>query len=521
MAQKRKTSGFDASGVKGASAEPRRARSLLAEAAEVRAGADEPRLMVPLSQLAPYPHNPAEREDPADQAIQELARSIGEIGVLQPAVVIPAEGYVERYPQDAELIGSRRFVVLAGVGRLTASRLAGLDEMPVVVRPELLERATAIALHENFFRRDLTPLQEAEALQRVMDEEGLSQRQLAKTVARSQSQISKRLRLLQLPPAAQDLLRSGRLQLKDAVRVLDQLDVMSETIPPDEREEVDQELNSRLESLSDELTEYNFTSVAREARDAVIQRRAAAEAQQRAKSEGVQLINPGKDLGGSWTEHRLASEEDVEQARGRGDLAIAVSGEDVSYYRVSEPPKVESRRLEVQARKDEQAEARKARKARESVLAQLVRPRPKQADLVESLSWVVLSGHSLGAERMHLARVLAQTAGVGPADEDDHGWRSAAAEDGARQHLAWIGAMALRETRLHTPGHRWDATDREYLRWLVDRGYSPTSWEQEQLGQIPEAELGEDATPIPVESPQDQQTDTEVEQVSHEDEEQA
>lgn len=508
MAQQKRARGFDTSGVKGRAADGgasrRRARSLVSAAQEVPTGQDEPQLRVPLTDLVPYPGNPVSRQDEAAPEIQELAESISQIGVLQPAVVVPAGPYVERHPQDAEAVGGARFVVLAGVQRWTASRVAGVDDMPVVVRTEdeLVQFASSIALHENFFRKELTPLEEARALERVMSEHGFSQRALSKHLARSQSQISKRLRLLQLPVSAQDLLESGRLPLQQAGRLLDALDLVADA---DERALVVAEVDERLPRMSD-LSEFSVRQVCAEARDAVRQRQAAEAAKARAEDEGLRLINPGNDLGESWPSHQLRGEQEIEQARGRGDLAIAVSGEDVTYYQISEPAVVQERRQERQSRKDEQAEARRARKARESALKEIVASKPKQAELVEALTRMVLSGDSLGADRTTLARSLAQAAGVGPADPVDWDWKVAAQTHPARAHLAWIGALAAQEARAHASGHRWDAMDREYLRWLTDRGYVPTGWERAQLDAIPDDGQGaedESGDPvIPVESPE-------------------
>lgn len=454
---------------------------MVSAADEVRIGDAEPRLMVPLDDLVPFPGNPASRHDPSAPEIVELAASIAQMGVLQPAVAVAASAYAERYPAESEQVASGAFVVLAGVQRLTASRLAGLDEMPVVVRPELLEWASSIALHENYFRKEMTPLEEARALRRVMDEQGLSQRALAKHVARSQAQISKRLALLGLPAAAQVALEEGRLLLRDATVLLERLALVEKA----DRVAVETEVDERVASAG-ELSEWALIGLVQEARDAVGQRAAAARAKELAAAEGLRLVNPGKDLGGSWPDHRLDEAEQIEAARERGDLVVAVSGEDVTYYRVSEPPRVAERRADREQQRDDQAEARKARKAREAALGRIVGTRPKQAELVDALVGMVLSGESLGAERTHLARTLAQTAGVGPDVDEDWPWKDAAFDDPARVHLAWIAAVAAREARAARPHAVWDVRDREYLRWLADRGYAPSGWERARLEKIPD-----------------------------------
>lgn len=519
MAQKSQARGFDPSGVGGrqrGERARRKPKSLLASAADqAPVTGDEPRLRVSLSELVPYPGNPASRQDPASATIVELAESIQQIGVLQPAVVVPAGPYVEHHPQDREAVGQARFVILAGVQRWTACRVAELDEMPVVVRDEesLVQYASSIALHENFFRKELTPLEEARALDRVMSEHGMSQRELAKHLVRSQAQISKRLRLLRLPVAAQNALEAGQLMVKDATTLLDGLDLVTDA---DEHGQVMAELDERLPRVR-QFSEFSVRGVLAEARDAVRQRQAAAAAQARAEEEGLRLINPGTDLGRDWASHALQDEQEVQQARDEGDLAVAVSGESVTYYRLSEPSAVRERRVEREARQDEQSEARRARKAREAALGEIVATRPKQAELVEALTRMVLSGDSLGADRTHLARQLAQSAGIGPADEVDWDWKEAAGTHPQRMHLAWIAAVAVQEARTHAPNHRWGPGDRDYLRWLTDRGYVPTGWERRQLAAIPDdtsggEDSGDDVV-IPVESPSvDQRAEQEEEQ---------
>lgn len=151
---------------------------------------------LPVAQLAPNRKQP--RRDFDGESLEQLAASIREQGVVQPIVVSPVE--------------SGAYVIVAGERRWRAAQLAGLDQVPVVVRSvtgdrELLE----LALVENLQRSDLNPVEEALAYQALQEEFGLSQEDVAKRVGKARTTVTNALRLLNLPPPVLDLLRSGRL----------------------------------------------------------------------------------------------------------------------------------------------------------------------------------------------------------------------------------------------------------------------------------------------------------------------
>ncbi len=134
-----------------------------------------------------------------ETALQELAASISEQGLLQPVVVRP--------------LTSGNFELLAGERRWRACQLAGLAQMPVLVRDIKDQDALAIALIENIQRKDLNALEEARALQRLIAEFELSHARAAQAVGRSRSALSNLLRLLDLNPDVQTLVESGALDM--------------------------------------------------------------------------------------------------------------------------------------------------------------------------------------------------------------------------------------------------------------------------------------------------------------------
>lgn len=173
---------------------------------EPEAEQDSPN-MLPLRLLQANPNQPRKQFD--DEALEELAASIREKGVLQPLLVRP------------QIVGGKNiYEIVAGERRFRASQLAGIREVPVVIR-ELDDMETlAIALIENLQREDLTALEEANGLQELKDQFNLSQEELAKQVGKSRSAIANTLRLLQLPAMAQDALSTGTITAGHARAIL-------------------------------------------------------------------------------------------------------------------------------------------------------------------------------------------------------------------------------------------------------------------------------------------------------------
>lgn len=160
--------------------------------------------MVPLDELSPNPEQP--RETFERDALDTLADSIREHGVLTPLVARREEG---------------RYVLIAGERRLRAAGLAGLAEVPVVVREaERPQEQLELALVENLQRADLDPVEAARGYQRLVDEHSYTQEQVATRVGRKRATIANALRLLRLPGFALDALREGRISAGHARALL-------------------------------------------------------------------------------------------------------------------------------------------------------------------------------------------------------------------------------------------------------------------------------------------------------------
>jgi len=161
-----------------------------------------------LSQLRSGRYQPRTRMD--EGSLYELAESIKSQGVMQPVLVRPVAG--AGATSDYEII--------AGERRVRAARLAGLDEVPVLVRDVPDESAAVMALIENMQREDLNPLEEAQGLQRLVSEFKLTHEQAAAAVGRSRSAASNLLRLLNLAAPVQQMLMAGDLDMGHARALL-------------------------------------------------------------------------------------------------------------------------------------------------------------------------------------------------------------------------------------------------------------------------------------------------------------
>jgi ParB family chromosome partitioning protein len=161
-----------------------------------------------LTDMLPGRYQPRTRMD--EGALYELAESIKVQGILQPILV--------RRLQDNENPG--KFEIIAGERRFRAAKLAGLDSVPVLVREVSNEDAAAMALIENIQREDLNPLEEAQGLQRLIKEFGLTHEEAAQAVGRSRSAASNLLRLLNLADPVQTMLMAGDLDMGHARALL-------------------------------------------------------------------------------------------------------------------------------------------------------------------------------------------------------------------------------------------------------------------------------------------------------------
>jgi len=159
---------------------------------------------LPVEFIQPGKYQP--RQDMRPESLEELANSIRAQGVMQPIVVRP--------------ISSSKYEIVAGERRWRASQMAGLDTIPVIIKQVPDEAAVAMALIENIQRENLNPIEEAMALQRLIDEFDLTQQEVADAVGKSRTTVTNLLRLMSLTPDVMKSLEHGDLEMGHARALL-------------------------------------------------------------------------------------------------------------------------------------------------------------------------------------------------------------------------------------------------------------------------------------------------------------
>lgn len=155
---------------------------------------------LPINKLQRGKYQPRREMDP--QALEELASSIRTQGIIQPLIVRP--------------VGHQKYEIIAGERRFRAAQLAGLSEVPAIIREIPDEAALAIAIIENIQRENLNPVEEALALQRLSDEFTMTHTQLAEVVGKSRTSVTNLLRLLLLPEEIKVMLERGLIEMGHA-----------------------------------------------------------------------------------------------------------------------------------------------------------------------------------------------------------------------------------------------------------------------------------------------------------------
>ncbi|MBV8806013.1 MAG: ParB/RepB/Spo0J family partition protein [Sinobacteraceae bacterium] len=196
-----------------------------APAAAAAAPPGEELAKLPLDLLQRGKYQP--RVDMRPETLQELADSIKAQGVVQPIVVRPIGGNGPATGMSSGAMGdgshsgqSQRYEIIAGERRWRAAQMAGLTEIPAVIRRIPDEAAIAVALIENIQRENLNPLEEARALERLINEFALTHQQAAEAVGRSRAGVSNLLRLLELAPEVSELVEKRGIEMGHARALL-------------------------------------------------------------------------------------------------------------------------------------------------------------------------------------------------------------------------------------------------------------------------------------------------------------
>jgi ParB family chromosome partitioning protein len=158
---------------------------------------------VEIDEIKPNPFQPRMKFD--DQSIEELAQSIRESGVVQPVLVTPEDDH---------------YKIIVGERRWRAAQKAGLRKIPVLIRNVPREKQLEISLIENIHREELNPLEIGQAYQRLMDEQGYTQQEVAEKVGKDRTSVTNYVRLLKLPQEIQDHVNGGTISMGHARALL-------------------------------------------------------------------------------------------------------------------------------------------------------------------------------------------------------------------------------------------------------------------------------------------------------------
>ncbi len=179
-------------------------------------------MLLPLEEISPGQYQPRTRMD--EGALYELAESIRAQGIMQPILVRqltqPRAVTLPAADGAGEETATAHYEIIAGERRYRAARLAGLTQVPVLVREVADEAAAAMALIENIQRENLNPLEEAQGIKRLVNEFGLTHEQAAQAVGKSRSAASNLLRLLNLAEPVQAMLVAGDIDMGHARALL-------------------------------------------------------------------------------------------------------------------------------------------------------------------------------------------------------------------------------------------------------------------------------------------------------------
>jgi ParB family chromosome partitioning protein len=240
--------------------------------------------LVPMSLIDANPAQP--RTTIRGEALEQLARSIEESGVVQPILVRP--------------VANGRYQIIAGERRFRAVQKLGLPTIPATIRPVADERVLEFALIENIQREELTPIEEALALKRLQDELGLTQEALSAKVGKDRATVANALRLLRLPADIRDELHKGSLSAGHARALLALED------------------QGQIRDLAAQIIKQSLS---------VRQVEARVQSLRSPKAEKVKKVDANTRAAEEKLRTRLGTRVEIQRKRGKGEIRIAFDSE--------------------------------------------------------------------------------------------------------------------------------------------------------------------------------------------------
>lgn len=444
-----------------------------------------PQLRASVDSIARHPLNPRGAVNPRGRNVAELADSMAQVGVLQPLLVVSRAAFVAARPDHAaELAEHVEWVLVAGERRLVAASQVGLPTVPISVVDRLVDNDLDVEamIVENVQREDLTPLQEARAY-RLLVERGDSQRVIASHVGRAQSHIAKRLSLLKLPQAAQDMLAEEKLGVKDA-------ETLGTSVPAADIAAVWEDATKYTEvggavRVSGAITRYQAERDRQAARN-----KAEKATRKKAEDEGLPVVTDD-DLpeGITLSRARLWSEDDIEAARTAGTLGAAVDtyGE-LAYVDTAYTATTAEKRNATEAEnrhereKQNERQRKEAATARRALLAALATEKATPSQLAAELADSVIA--RADTEMLRLASKVMPTLGASDSAEslrpgDYHSWRKqvVAASTADRITAARLIGLARQDGMVHSEWSGWGREQVAFIERLIEAGYIKTAYD--------------------------------------------
>ena len=240
--------------------------------------------LVPLSLIDANPAQPRTTIRP--EALEQLARSIQESGVVQPILVRP--------------MSNGRFQIIAGERRFRAAQKLGLSTIPAVVRTVADDRVLEFALVENIQREELTPIEEAQALRRLQDELGLTQEALASKVGKDRATVANSIRLLRLPADVREEVQKGALSAGHARALL---------------------------AVEDQTVLRDLAALAIKQGLSVRQIEARVQATRNPRALKIRKVDPNTRAAEEKLRAKLGARVEISRKRGKGEIRIAFDSE--------------------------------------------------------------------------------------------------------------------------------------------------------------------------------------------------
>lgn len=438
---------------------------------------------VHVDEIAQNPRNPAARVD----HIEDLVASIERRGVLVPVLLTPVDEWVERHPEDADAVVGRQWVAQDGHRRIAAAKAAGRLEVPFAVRGVDIDEAL-IRLHTAKSLK-LTPIEEAQQYRWLLDNNAMTQQELAAETGVSQGHVAKRLKLLNLPEPVQGLVDFGRVELRDALALVDAKDddLMTRVATEVSRlggtpAAAAAEQDDESDPVEDTTRRVDLAAVTRRATEA------------REFDHGKEVARQqASELGAEYCENvqaRLGAERFNNQVYAKGKIAAAAKAHNLLVVPTRGEPTyylIEDSEGAAKAAGD-QRRMQAVLGARGKALRLAAAARVPNAQIQETLATLVLTGLSLGSGEgtTQLAYDLAREADLAPGGLGDLAWRRSLAtlpRDLRMQH-AWIIALAALESFTRSKSD-WGAVQAFYYNLLSSvANYVPGDWEQGRLSAI-------------------------------------